>query len=73
MDETENARIREEGRSAARNGLQMYRSIGRDSRGILLPTDVFRADQPFRDGYTAEQDESLERAKNVGPDGQDMA
>ena len=48
MDEYENARLREEGRSAARNGLQVYRSIGRDSRGILLPTDVFRADQPFR-------------------------
>ena len=73
MDKNEKARLREEGRSAARNGLQVYRSVGRDSRGILLPTDVFRADEPFRDGYTAEQDESLERAKNVGPDGQDMA
>ena len=35
MDEYENARLREEGRSAARNGLQVYRSVGRDSRGIL--------------------------------------
>ena len=73
MDKNEKARLREEGRSAARNGLQVYRSVGRDSRGILLPTDVFRADQPFRDGYTAERDERLDRAKNVGPDGQDMA
>jgi hypothetical protein len=73
MDENENARLREEGRSAAQNGLQVNRSIGRDSRGLLLPTDVFRADQPFRDGYTAERDRSREMAKNVGPDGQDLA
>jgi hypothetical protein len=73
MDENENARLREEGRSAAQNGLQVYRSVGRDSRGILLPTDVFRADQPFRDGYNEERDESPERAKKFGPDGQDMA
>jgi hypothetical protein len=73
MGENENARLREEGRSAARNGLQVNRSIGRDSRGILLPTDVFRADQPFRDGYNEERDRSVEMAKNVGPDGQDLA
>jgi hypothetical protein len=73
MDENENARLREEGRSAARNGLQMYRSIGRDSRGLLLPTDVFRADQPFRDGYNEERDRSWEMAKHVVPDGHDLA
>jgi hypothetical protein len=72
MGENENARLREEGRSAARNRLQENRSIGRDSRGLLLPTDVFRADQPFRDGYKAEMDESLERAKKVGRDGEDL-
>jgi hypothetical protein len=73
MDENETARLREEGRNAAQNGLQVYRSVGRDARGLLLPTDVFRADQPFRDGYNEERDRSQEMAKHVGPDGEDMA
>ncbi len=73
MDENENVRLREEGRSAARNGLHVNRSIGRDSRGLLLPTDVFRADQPFRDGYSEERDRSREMANKVGSDGEDLA